>query len=137
MRRACFVIALALIPLAVAPLARAQAIVTHGADEPARLDGPWLLYEGDPSGGQIASADPRPGRTYRLGAERTPTQGPNIIWLRATVSSDEPLSNPSELPDSRAIRTCKRGQCTSQNRANLLSKAQVLGNRPSRKTPWY
>jgi phosphoserine phosphatase RsbU/P len=112
LRRACFVITLALISLAAAPPARAQAIVTHGAGEPARLDGPWVLYEGDPPGGQIASADPRPGRTYRLGAGRTPTQGPNIIWLRATVSSDEPLSNPALLvnPDAEDCQVFVNGQ---------------------------
>jgi hypothetical protein len=112
LRRAGFVIALALIPLAAAPPARAQAIVTHGAGEPARLDGPWVLYEGDPPGGQIASVDPRPGRTYQLGTGRTPTPGPNIIWLRATVSSDEPLSNPALLvnPDAEDCQVFVNGQ---------------------------
>jgi hypothetical protein len=94
LRRACFVVALALIPLAAAPLDRAQAIVTHSAGGPVRLDGPWLLYEGDPPGGEFASADPRTGRTYQLGTGRSPTLGPKIVWLRATVSSDAPLSNP-------------------------------------------
>jgi hypothetical protein len=102
LRRACFVLALALIPFAAAPLGRAQAIVAQSAGGPARLDGPWLLYEGDPPGGEFASADPRPGQTYRLATERTPTQGPNIIWLRATVSSDEPLSNPALLVNPAA-----------------------------------
>lgn len=112
MRRACFVVALALIPLAAARLDRAQAIVTHGAGGPARLDGPWVLYEGDPPGGQIASADPRPGRTYWLGTERNPTQGPIIIWLRAAVSSDEPLSNPALLvnPDAEDCQVFVNGQ---------------------------
>lgn len=102
MRRACFAIALALISLAAAPLDRAQTIVTHSAGGPVRLDGPWLLYEGDPPGGKFASADPRPGRTYQLGAGRTPTESPDVIWLRATVSSDEPLSNPALLVKPRA-----------------------------------
>ncbi|MGA2851162.1 MAG: PP2C family protein-serine/threonine phosphatase [Terracidiphilus sp.] len=106
MRLACSVIALALIPLGAAPLDRAQAIVTHSSDGPARLDGPWLLYEGDPPGGEIASADPRPGRTYQLGAGRIPTQDPIIIWLRATVSSDEPLSNPALLVNPQ-VQDCQ------------------------------
>jgi len=112
LRRACFVIALALIPHAAAPHARAQAIVTHGAGGPVRLDGPWLLYEGDPPGGEIASADPRPGRAYRLGTGGTPTQGPEIIWLRATVSSDVPLANPALLvnPDAEDCQVFVNGQ---------------------------
>jgi hypothetical protein len=86
--------------------------VTHGAGEPARLDGPRVLYEGDPPGGQIASADPRPGQTYRLGAGHNPTQGPNIIWLRATVSSEEPLSSPALLvnPDAEDCQVFVNGQ---------------------------
>jgi len=112
LRRACFVIALALISLTAAPLNRAQVIVTHSADGPTRLDGPWLLYEGDPPGGQIALADPRPGQTYRLGTERTPTQEHNIVWLRATVSSDESLSNPALLvnPQARDCQVFVNGQ---------------------------
>lgn len=112
MRRACFFIALALISFAAAPLDRAQAIVTHSAGGPARLDGPWLLYEGDPPGGQFATADPRPGQTYQLGAGRIPPQGPKIIWLRATVSPDEPLSNPALLvnPQARDCQVFVNGQ---------------------------
>ncbi len=112
MRRAFFVVALALIPLAATPLDRAQAIVTHSAGGPARLDGPWLLYEGDPPGGEFASADPRPGRTYLLGTGRTPPQGPEIIWLRATVTSDEQLSNPALLvnPNAQDCQVFVNGQ---------------------------
>ncbi len=102
LRRACFFCALALILLAAAPPGRAQAIVTHSAGGPARLDGPWLLYEGDPPGGESASADLRPGQTYRLGAGRIPTEGPKIIWLRATVSPDEPLADPALLVNPNA-----------------------------------
>ena len=112
MRRACFVVALALIPLAAAPLDRAQAIVTHSAGGPERLDGPWLLYEGDPPGGEFAAADPRPGRAYQLGVGRIPPQGPRVIWLRATVAPDEPLSNPALLvnPDAEDCQVFVNGQ---------------------------
>jgi len=48
--------------LVSAGLVHSQAIVAYDAAGPARLDGPWLLYEGDPPG-TFASADPRPGRT--------------------------------------------------------------------------
>ena len=58
--RALFAVTIFL--LASAGLVRAQAIVAHDAGGPARLDGPWLLYEGDPPGGESASADPRPGQ---------------------------------------------------------------------------
>lgn len=102
MRRACFVFGLAMFSFAAAPLGRAQTIVARGADGPARLDGPWLLYEGDPPGGEFATADPRLGRTYRLGKESAPTQGPSIVWLRAAVSPDEPLSNPALLVNPNA-----------------------------------
>ncbi len=112
MRRAWLVVTLALIPLAGPSLDRAQAIMTHGAGGPARLDGPWLLFKGDPPGGQIASADRRPGQTYQLGAGRTPTHGPNIIWLRATLSSDEPISNPALLvnPEAEDCQVFVNGQ---------------------------
>ena len=102
MRRARFVIALALIPFAAAPRDRAQTIVTHSAGGPARLDGPWLLYEGDPPGGISGSADPRLGRTYMLGTEGTPRQGPKIVWLRATVTPDEQVSSPALLVNPNA-----------------------------------
>jgi hypothetical protein len=97
LRRAGFVFALALIGLAIAPPGGAQAIVSHSADGPARLDGPWLLYEGDPPGGPSASTDPRLGQIYWLGNAPSPAQGRNIIWLRATVTPDEPLSRPALL----------------------------------------
>lgn len=102
MRRAFFVVVWVLLALGAAPLGRAQSIVTHGAGGPVRLDGPWLLYEGDPPGGGLVSADPRPGRTYQLGAGRVPTLGPNVIWLRATVSPDEPIHDPALLVNPNA-----------------------------------
>ena len=54
MRLARELFAVTFLFLASAGLVRAQTIVTQGAGEPARLDGPWLLYEDDPPGGQIA-----------------------------------------------------------------------------------
>ena len=102
MRRACFVVALALIPFAAAPRDRAQTIVVHSAGGPARLDGPWLLYEGDPPSGISASADLRLGRTYTLSTEHIPPQGAKTVWLRATVTSDEQLSDPGLLVNPNA-----------------------------------
>lgn len=137
MRRACFVIALALISLAVAPLDRAQAIEAHSADGPARLDGPWLLYEGDPPGGQIAPADPRSGKTYQLGAGGTPTQGPNIVWLRATVTSDEPLSHPALLvnPNAQDCQVFVNGQkavdCSNWPRTTIHARRWLLIHLPT------
>ena len=91
------IFAVTLILLASARLNRAQTIVTHSAAGPARLDGPWLLYEGGPRGNQFPSADPRARQIYRLGTESIPLDGPKIVWLRATVSSDEQLSDPALL----------------------------------------
>lgn len=101
-----------LILLASARLDPAQTILAHGAAGPARLDGPWLLYQGDPPFDQFASADPRAGRTYRLGTESTPAQGSNIVWLRASVSSDEQLSAPALLvnPDASNCQIFVNGQ---------------------------
>jgi len=126
LQRAYLSVALALIQFATAPLGRAQAIATHSAAGPARLDGPWLLYEGDPPGDQFASADPRAGRTYRLGTEATPPQGPKIVWLRTTVSSDEQLSDAALLvnPDASDCQIFVNGQ-----------KAADCGNWP-RTTEW-
>ena len=94
--------AVPLILLASVRLGPAQMIVAHGNGGPARLDGPWLLYEGDPPGDQFASADPRAGRTYQLGTESNSHQGPNIVWLHATVSTDEQLSDPALLVNHNA-----------------------------------
>jgi hypothetical protein len=102
MRLARELFAVTLFLLASACLVRAQAIVAHDAGGPARLDGPWLLYEGDPPGGKSASADPRPGQTYELGSGRIATQRPQIVWLRATVTSDEALPNPALLVNPNA-----------------------------------
>ena len=90
-------VALTLIALALGSFGRAQAIVAHDAAGPARVDGPWLLYQGDPPGGPSAPADSRPGQAYWLGNDRSSTQGAKVIWLRATVTADEPVSNPALL----------------------------------------
>ena len=137
MRRACLVFALALIALAAAPRDRAQVIVTHSAGGPARLDGPWLLYEGDPPGGESASADPRPGRTYQLGTGRIPPQGPKIVWLRATVTPDEPLSNPALLvnPNAEDCQVFVNGQkavdCSNWPRTTNDARRWLLVHLPA------
>lgn len=137
LRRACFVVALALIPFAAAPRDLAQTIVTHSAGGPARLDGPWLLYEGDPPGGAFTSADPRPGRTYQLGTGRTPAQGPKIIWLRATVSSDQSLPDPALLvnPNAGDCQVFVNGQidadCSKWPRTTTSARRWLLVHLPS------
>lgn len=126
-----------MIALVAAPLDRAQVIVTRSAGGPARLDGPWLLYEGDPPGGPIASADPRPGQTYQLGTGRTPRQGPKIIWLRATVSPDEPLSNPALLvyPNAQDCQVLVNGQkaadCSNWPRTTNDARRWLLVHLPT------
>lgn len=94
--------AVPLLLLASARLGPAQTIVAHGTAGPARLDGPWLLYEGDPPGHQFAPVDPRAGRPYRLGTESIQPGGPKIVWLRASVSADEQLSDPALLVNPNA-----------------------------------
>lgn len=137
MRRACFLVALAWILLSAAPLGRAQQIVTHSAGGPARLDGPWLLYEGDPPGGASASADARPGRTFTLGASPTPAKGPKIVWLRATVSSDETLANPALLvnPNAGDCQVFVNGQkavdCSSWPRTTNSARRWLLVHLPA------
>jgi hypothetical protein len=87
----------ALILLTQSPLNRAQEIATHGASGPARLDRPWMLYDGDPPPGPIGSADPRPGRAYVLSDGHSPAPAASVIWLRATVTPDESISDPALL----------------------------------------
>jgi hypothetical protein len=137
LRRACFVISLALIPLAAAPLDRAQTIVTHSAGGPARLDGPWLLYEGDPPGGPSASADPRPGRTYWLSDGRSSAQGPKVAWLRATVTPNEQVSNPALLvnPNAADCQVFINGQraveCGAWPRTSSFARRWLLVHVPA------
>jgi hypothetical protein len=137
LRRARELFAVTFFLLASVCLMRAQVIVAHSPGGPARLDGPWLLYEGDPPGGESASADPGPGRTYRLGTGRIPTQGPKIIWLRATVSSDEPLSNPALLvnPNARDCQVFVNGQkavdCSNWPRTTDAARRWLLVHLPT------
>lgn len=136
MRNAWF-IALALLPLVAAPRDHAQASVTHSAAGPARLDGPWLLYEGDPPGGESASADPRPGRTYLLGSGPLPSGGPKVIWLRATVTTDEQLSNPALLVNPNAgdcqifVNGQKVADCSKWPRTTSSARRWLLVHLPA------
>ena len=137
LRRACLVRALALIPFAAAPSGRAQTIVTHSAAGPARLDGPWLLYEGDPPGGVSASADPRLGRTYTLGTEHIPPQGAKIVWLRATVTPGEQLSDQALLVNPNAgdcqvfVNGQKSADCSKWPRTTNSARRWLLLHLPA------
>lgn len=137
MRRACFVFALAPILLGVVPFGRAQAIVAHGASGPTHLDGPWLLYQGDPPGGEFASTDPRPGQTYWLGKGNNPTQGPKVIWLRATITSDEQLARPALLLNPNAgdcqvfVNGQKAADCSSWPRTTSAARRWLLVHLPA------
>ncbi len=137
MRLARELFAVTFLFLASAGLVRAQTIVAHDAAGPARLDGPWLLYEGDPPGGESAPADPRPGQTYLLGSRRIPSHGPQIVWLRATVSSDEPLPNPALLVNPDAgdcqlfVNGQKAGDCSSWPRTTSAARRWLLMHVPA------
>ena len=127
LRRACFVVALALIPFAASPRVRAQTIVTHSAGGPARLDGPWLLYESDPPGGISASADSRLGRIYTLSTEQIPSQGAKTVWLRATVTPDELPSDPALLVnpnagDCQVFVNGQKAETVANGRAQLVPR---------------
>jgi Stage II sporulation protein E (SpoIIE) len=108
------VVALSLLLCAFAHPGLGQTIAAHGSGGPARLDGPWLVYEGDPSGGPLASADPRAGRVVSLspGSDssqtgvQTATQAAKIIWLRATVIPEESVPN-AALAVNLAANDCK------------------------------
>jgi hypothetical protein len=119
------------------PLVRAQAIEARSAGGPARLDGPWLLYEGDPPGGQSPAVDPRAGQPYWLGAGRIPTQGPKVIWLRATVSPDETLSNPALLFNPNAgdcqlfVNGQKSADCSGRPRTTNFARRWLLVHLPA------
>ncbi len=137
MRRACFVVALALIPFAASPRVRAQTIVTHSAGGPARLDGPWLLYESDPPGGISASADSRLGRIYTLSTEQIPSQGAKTVWLRATVTPDELPSDPALLVNPNAgdcqvfVNGQKAADCSKWPRTTSSARRWLLVHLPA------
>ncbi len=128
---------LTLILLAAAAPGRAQAIVAHGAAGPAPPDGPWLLYQGDPPGGPLASTDPRPGLTYWLSKSSLSAQGANVAWLRATVTSDQPISNPALLlkPDADDCTVFVNGQraagCASWPRTSIEARRWLLVHLPA------
>jgi len=111
--------------------------VTHGAGGPARLDGPWLLYEGDPPGGASASADRRPGKPYELGNGGTLTQGAQIVWLRATVTPDEQLSDPALLVNPNAgdcqvfVNGQKSADCSKWPRTTNSARRWLLVHLPA------
>jgi len=129
--------AVALILLVSARLDRAQTIVTHSAGGPAHLDGPWLLYEGDPPGGAFASSDPRLGRTYTLGIGHNLLQGPKIAWLRATVTPDEELFNPALLVNPNAgdcqvlVNGRKAADCSNWPRTTEWGRRWLLVHLPA------
>ena len=137
MRRACELFAVTLILFASVRLVRPQVIVTYNAAGPAHLDGPWLLYEGDPPGDQFASGDPRPGRTYQLGTSRIPPEGPKVVWLRATISSDEKTPHPALLVNPNAgdcqvfVNGQKAADCRSWPRTTNAARRWLLVHLPA------
>lgn len=137
MRPARELFAVMLVLLASAHPVRAQAIVAHNASGPTRLDGPWLLSEGDPPGGASASTDPRPGRTWELGAGQIPSPGSKIVWLRATVSSDEKIPAPALLfnPSAGDCQVFVNGQkaagCSSWPRTTDVARRWLLVHLPA------
>lgn len=137
MRRACFVLAWALILLAVAPVGRAQAIVAHGANGPAHLDGPWLLYQGDPPGGPSATDDPRAGQTYWLGKGGFADRSPKVVWLRATITSDEEIVRPTLLLNPNAadcqvfVNGRKAADCSNWPRTTSIARRWLLVHLPA------
>ena len=137
MRRACKLFAVTLILLASVRLVRAQVIVTGNAAGPAHLNGPWLLYEGDPAGDQFASGDPRPGRIYQLGASRIPPEGPKVVWLRATISPDEKIPNPALLVNPNAgdcqifVNGQKSADCSRWPRTTNMARRWLLVDLPA------
>jgi hypothetical protein len=137
LRRARDVFALTLMLHAFALLDRAQVIVAHGAAGPAGLDGPWLLDEGDPPGWPHSSADSRPGRPYWLSQGHSPAQGPKVVWLHATVTSDEAISNPALLvnPNAEDCQVFVNGQlaadCARWPRTSSAARRWLLIHLPA------
>lgn len=91
----CEVLGLTLLTLGSALLSCAQSIPAQGTAGPARLDGPWVLYGGDPPGGPAASADPRQGATIFLDKSDSSAPAAQVIWLRAAITPDESLPHPA------------------------------------------
>ncbi|HEX8918842.1 MAG TPA: hypothetical protein VF898_10075, partial [Chloroflexota bacterium] len=128
--------AVTLILFASARLDPAQTIVTHSTGGPARLDGPWLLSEGDPPGDQFASADSPSLRTYWLGTESIRPRGPKIVWLRASVSHDQ-ISDPTLLvnPDASDcqvfVNGAKAADCSNWPRTTEWGRRWLLVHLPA------
>ena len=135
-RRARDLVALTLLLHAFALVVRSQTIVAHDAAGPARLDGPWLFYEGDPPGGPLISADPRPGLSWWLGHGLPSAQQPKVIWLRATVTVDQALSNPALLvnPDADDCTVFVNGRpaasCADWPRTSAYARRWLLVHLP-------
>lgn len=137
MRRACFVLAWALILPGVAPPGRAQAIVAHGANGPTHLDGPWLLYPGNPPGGPLAIPDPRAGQSYWLGKGGVADRSPKVVWLRATLTSDEKIARPALLINPNAgdcqvfVNGQKAADCGNWPRTTSAARRWLLVHLPA------
>jgi hypothetical protein len=135
LRFACELVALIL--LAHVSLGRAQVIGTHIASGPARLDGPWMVYDGDPPSGPLAFADPRPGRVYFLSDGHSSSQGGNVVWLRATVTPDETLRDPALLINPAAddcevfVNGQKSADCARWPRTTIFARRWLLVHVPA------
>jgi hypothetical protein len=128
LRHAGRIAALALVFFAHGPFNRAQEIVVHGADGPARLDGPWRMDKGDPPGGPGAAADPGSGQAYWLGRSSSSAQGNHVVWLRATVTADHPVSTPALLLNPNAdecqvfVNEKEVGDCARWPRTSVVAR---------------
>jgi hypothetical protein len=126
------VAALALVFLAHGHFYRAQEIVVHGDAGPARLGGPWRMDKGDPPGGPGAAADPGSGQAYWLGRSSSSAQGNHVVWLRATVTEDQPVSNPALLLNPNAdecqvfVNMKEVGDCARWPRTSIEARRWML-----------
>ncbi len=132
LRRASRVAALALVFLAHGRFDRAQEIVVHGDAAPAQLDGPWRMGKGDPPGGPGAAADPGSGQTFWLGRSSSSAQGNHVVWLRATVTGDQTVSNPALLLNPNAnecqvfVNGKEVGDCARWPRTSIFARRWIL-----------
>ncbi|HKO20900.1 MAG TPA: SpoIIE family protein phosphatase, partial [Acidobacteriaceae bacterium] len=84
-----------------------------------------------------AAADPRPGRTYRLGTESTLRRDGKIVWLRATVTPSEELSNPALLVNPNAgdcqvfVNGQKAADCGNWPRTTSSARRWLLVRLPA------